>query len=184
MKSKSFIIGDVNFEFISRHENTRNGFRHLSELSMNGRRISEAKCTYLNRAWESYEFQSVMLECVDSHVESLKASALDSYKLTNNVSRIASKKKEELFKDIESLPLFEALRKAVKDNTEKADFGVVVAIASLGALFCDNQKDKNDWEIRMLKAGITGLEVPADWSTLSEVEKERRITKVKAVLVS
>ena len=40
-------------------EKTRNGFRHLCE-SIDG---VKAKCTYLNRTWEAYCFQSVLHSC-------------------------------------------------------------------------------------------------------------------------
>lgn len=58
------------------------------------------------------------------------------------------------------------------------------AIAQLGELFCDNQKDKNDWKKRMLKAGLEnkGLTFPDDWDTLTEEQKESRLNKAVEVL--
>jgi len=43
-------------------ESTRNGFRHIAVLHKNGYEIARAKCTYLNRTWECYEFESVLLK--------------------------------------------------------------------------------------------------------------------------
>ena len=56
----------------------------------------------------------------------------------------------------------------------------VSMLASLGDLFCDKKKDKNDWKLRMLKAGLEnkGLMIPEDWETLTEQEKETRLNKV------
>lgn len=51
-------------------------------------------------------------------------------------------------------------------------------IAMMGELFADTQKDKNDWKLRMLKAGISGLSIPEDWDTLTEAEKTRRLDAV------
>ncbi len=53
-------------------------------------------------------------------------------------------------------------------------------IASLGDLFCENQKDKNDWKERMLKAGLgnKGLSMPNDWDELDEDTKEVRLNAV------
>ena len=52
----------------------------------------------------------------------------------------------------------------------------IAAIAQLGNVLCSNQKDKNDWKIRMLEAGMKdNLSLPDDWQNLSEEEKERRL---------
>ena len=55
--------------------------------------------------------------------------------------------------------------------------GMIAGIAKLGEILCDNQKDKNDWKMRMLKAGLEnqGLMIPDDWGLLSEDEKQRRL---------
>ena len=49
-----------NIEVICESQNTRSGFRHLATLMIDGREHQKAKCTYLNRTWEAYEFQSVL----------------------------------------------------------------------------------------------------------------------------
>jgi hypothetical protein len=61
---------------------------------------------------------------------------------------------------------------------------MVESIAKLGDLFCDNQKDKNDWKARMLKAGFEnkGLQMPDDWNTLDEDEKQRRLDGVLEIM--
>ena len=53
-------------------------------------------------------------------------------------------------------------------------------IAQLGEVFCDNQKDKNDWKARMLKVGMEGkgLQMPDDWDQLDEDTKEARLNAV------
>ena len=68
-----------------------------------------------------------------------------------------------------------------KTKTEDCSFLKSVSIiASLGDMFCDKQKDSNDWKARMLKAGLTnkGLIMPDDWDSLSEDEKEKRLNCV------
>jgi hypothetical protein len=70
----------------------------------------------------------------------------------------------------------------VSSNSESNPFGIVSAVAKLGEIFCDNQKDKNDWKKRMLQAGLPALDVPEDWDTLSEDEKERRLNGVIGIL--
>lgn len=51
-------------------------------------------------------------------------------------------------------------------------------VASLGAIFGGNQKESNDWKARMLKAGMPGLDMPDDWDSLSEDEKQTRLNLV------
>lgn len=41
-------------------------------------------------------------------------------------------------------------------------------------------KEKNDWKLRMLKAGIQGLDIPDDWNGLDENTKTERLDKVIA----
>ncbi len=41
-------------------ESTRNGFRHLATLIVNGDERETAKCTYINRTWERYQYESVL----------------------------------------------------------------------------------------------------------------------------
>lgn len=55
----------------------------------------------------------------------------------------------------------------------------VSMVAAFGAILCPDQKSKNDWQARMLKAGLgdRGLVMPENWDQLSEDEKETRLTK-------
>lgn len=59
-------------------------------------------------------------------------------------------------------------------------FKTVAMVAMMGEIFGQTKKEKNDWKARMLKAGLgsSGLEMPEDWDTLSEDEKERRLNGV------
>lgn len=51
-------------DIIAEHQNTRSGFRHVATLMYKGRGVEETKATYLNRTWEAYEFQSVVLKLI------------------------------------------------------------------------------------------------------------------------
>ena len=51
-------------------------------------------------------------------------------------------------------------------------------IAAFGNIFCNNAKDQNDWKLRMMKAGLPGLDVPEDWDGLDEAEKTRRLDQI------
>ena len=70
------------YEFICEHGNTRHGFKHECRLFVNGKFETSATCHYLNRTWESYTYQTVMLRAVnillEEHTEFLKYAFKDS----------------------------------------------------------------------------------------------------------
>ena len=133
-------------------EKTRNGFRHVAILKVDGQEVDKATAHYLNRTWESYEYQSV----VDD--------------LINKTSYISKDEKEKVKKTFE-----EASHQKVNE-----EFGRIGAVAQLGEVFGgETLKEKNAFKLRMLKAGLgnKGFEVPEDWDTLSEEEKAKRLDK-------
>ena len=140
-------------EVVCNSESTRSGFRHLATLMRNGVEIQDGKCCYQNRTWERYEFQSVLNQVVRKALK----------------NKVISEAEEKLCRDfIEG------------DQTDWSEFKTTKIIASLRDLFCENQKDKNDWKARMLKAGMEnkGLIMPEDWDKLDEDTKETRLNAV------
>ena len=79
----------------------------------------------------------------------------------------------------------EQINQESKEDKDKADSMLksISMVVSMGEIFCDKKKDKNDWKLRMLKAGLEnkGLSVPDDWDTLTEAEKEKRLNGVIAI---
>ena len=140
-------------EVVCESQSTRNGFRHVATLMKNGHEVEKAKCCYLNRTWERYEFQSVLNKIVEQAFKN---------------KTISEKEKKLCEEFIEG------------DQTDWSDFKTTSLVASLGNLLCDNQKEKNDWKARMLKAGMEnkGLIVPDDWNELDEDTKEIRLNAV------
>jgi len=56
---------------------------------------------------------------------------------------------------------------------------MIGAIAQMGEVLTSSKKESNDWKERMIKAGLgSGIDIPEDWDTLSEDEKESRLNKV------
>ena len=129
---------------------TRNGFKHVATLLINGDERDKSEANYLNRTWESYEFQSVILKLLN------KTKALD---------------------DVEKAICME---NANKDHTDWSQFRTTSMVAKMGEIFCDNKKAKNDWKARMLKAGLgnKGFQMPKDWDTLDEDTKQARLDAV------
>jgi len=142
-------------EVVCTSEKTRSGFRHLATLLRDGNEIQKGKCTYLNRTWESYEFQSVLFNVMEKAVK----------------NKLISEEEEKLCKEFID-----------GDHTDWTDFKTTLMIADLGNLFADTQKEKNDWKARMLKAGLPELSIPDDWDSLEEDEKEKRLDGVIKIM--
>lgn len=87
------------------------------------------------------------------------------------------------FNALRKVTLSEDKRKAfeilIRDYKEDNPFKSMAMVMKMGELLTDNKKEANDWKLRMAKAGMgEGIDVPADWDTLSEDEKERRLNAV------
>lgn len=128
---------------------TRNGFKHTVTYLRDGNEVADAKVNYLNRTWESYEYETAI------------------HKLLDKMELPDAKKKHIL--DI-------CAGKAHAETEEM--FGTVANIAKLGEVFANTKEEKNKWKKRMLKAGLSGFDLPEDWDTLSEDEKEKRLNLV------
>jgi hypothetical protein len=137
-------------EVVCDWQKTRYGFRHLAHLMLDGKEIEYAKVCYYNRTWECYEYQTVMLRLFE------KSTAL-------------SEEDKKLCKVW-----------ANGDHTDWTPFKTVSAIAKMGDILCQGQKEKNDWKARMIKAGLgdKGLIMPEDWDSLDEDTKESRLNMV------
>lgn len=148
---KAFWVNDST-KIIATAEKTRNGFKHTARLIVNGEEVDKSTAHYLNRTWESYEYESV----VDN--------------LISKTTYIKDEDKDKLKKKFQE----------TSHGKIQSEFKTIGAIASLGELFGQTKKEKNDWKLRMIKAGLgnRGLEVPEDWDKLSEDEKEKRLDMV------
>lgn len=68
------------YQFVCRYEDTRTGFRHLCNVLINGFDRNTVKCTYQNKTWERYQFQSVINKAIDEMVK-LMFITLDEKKI-------------------------------------------------------------------------------------------------------
>lgn len=137
-------------------EKTRSGFRHLASLKRDGVEIAKAKVTYLNRTWESYQFETA-LEKLLGEAKKLK---------------VLSVEEQEAFQ--------QTISQGVKEYEDEvnAGFKTIALAAKIGDVLVEGQQAKNDWKKRMLLAGIPDLDFPEDWESLSEDEKEARLEGV------
>jgi hypothetical protein len=147
---KEFAIDDKT-RIVATSDNTRNGFRHTAVLFVDGKEVDKSVAHYQNRIWESYEYQSVVDDLINksSYVPKEKKDALKN--------TFAGKTREEM----------------------NSNFNSIGAVASLGDVFAKTEKEKNDWKLRMVKAGLgKGFSEPSNWNTLSEKEKGKRLDTV------
>jgi hypothetical protein len=133
---------------------TRTAFKHVATLMKNGYQIDETKICYENRTWERYTFENVL------------------QKLLDKTKALTEEEKAQFEKVIN------------KDNTDNSMLKTTQFVAKLGDIFTDTKKESNDWKLRMLKAGLEnkGLNIPKDWETLSEEEKEKRLNQVIKIM--
>jgi len=140
---------------VARREKTRNGFKHVADLYIDGDLMDSTKVNYLNRTWESYDYQSALIRLIEK---------------TTYLSDEEKKQGMQFTKD----------RITVERKKVNEQFGQIGKIAKLGEVFGQTLKEKNDWKTRMLKAGLEnkGLIMPEDWDTLDEKTKKKRLDTV------
>ena len=61
---RSFKINNK-ISIVAKAEKTRSGFRHRATLMLNGFSVDEVTVPYLNRTWESYEFQTAIRKLIN-----------------------------------------------------------------------------------------------------------------------
>lgn len=140
-------------------QDTSYGFRHLCSLYRGDAEIAAAKCTYYNRTWEAWEFQSVVRAAIEKIGK----------------KNITDEERAELLAWVDQ-PQEDRHSGMLKSIAMVAKMGELLATKP-GVSDADNQKAANDWKARMLKAGLEnqGLEMPEDWDQLTEDEKQRRL---------
>jgi len=130
-------------------EDTRSGFRHLADVFKDGIKVGHAKVTYLNRTWESYEFQTVLRR------------AINGSSLTPEEKKYALKWIEGDRTDWSGFQMTGQIAKLGdifgKTEVEKNIWKKRMLKAGLGA---------------------KGLDFPEDWEKLPEKTKKARLDKV------
>jgi len=72
------------YSVVCNYESTRSGFRHLATLCSNGQSVAKAKCLYVNRTWECYEFESVLVKIIEDNFKGVeKEKFLSAVKYEN-----------------------------------------------------------------------------------------------------
>lgn len=99
MEIKKFTVNGKEYEFVNSSRNTRNGFAHDTTLFINGVEKTENTCHYLNRTWECYRYQTVMMGAIRNLIVDRTTHLEKKYKEDNGFSKLTEKRRSAL-KDI------------------------------------------------------------------------------------
>jgi hypothetical protein len=147
---KTFTINE-DLHIKCRWINTNYGFKHDATYYENGWEKGTVKACYYNRTWESFEYETVVRNCLAKYS-----------KLTEEQQKV----------------IMDGFRSRNMEEVNSM-FGNIGLMASIGNLLCDKQEEKNDWKLRMIKAGVgDAIIMPPDWESLPEGEKEERLNKI------
>lgn len=84
------------FTFICNSRSTRHGFAHDCELYIDGHRIRKAHCYYLNRTWERFTYESVILKVLNFEIDERIDYLTGKFKYENGYVRMTEKREELL----------------------------------------------------------------------------------------
>lgn len=99
------------YEFINESWSTSRSWGHKSRLYLNDRYIDDNKVTYLNRTWESYQYQSCMKDLIYKRIKIMLEDFIDTYKLDLGIKRLPNGKRAELEVEFEQQSeLYEVLK--------------------------------------------------------------------------
>jgi transcription antitermination factor NusG len=103
MEIKKLNINNNEYEFVNEFKSTRNGFKHITTLFLNGYKLGDATINYINRTWEMYEYQSVMKKVVNELIHEIETDFIEHYKSKHNISRLTSKTKNTTEFEVEKM---------------------------------------------------------------------------------
>lgn len=72
---------------------------HKASLFYNNNHKRDEKVIYLNRTWESYQYQSIILKTLYNEKAYYEKVLIDNYKQDNNRKRLTQQEKDNITKD-------------------------------------------------------------------------------------
>ena len=95
MELNKFKVSGKEIEFVNSSRNTSSGFAHDSVLFIDNVQRGKYTVHYLNRTWEAYRYQSVMIGLVRGLIEDRKKYLLGKFKTEKGYSKLTAKRSEE-----------------------------------------------------------------------------------------
>lgn len=120
MEIREFKINGKKIQFINASRSTRHGFAHDTEVLINGYHCRKSTCHYLNRTWECFRYQTVMLKAISEEIEARKNEIKNHYKSENGLSRLTAKhtaEVEKLYKKDEYIKLYNKIYKKLQERS-------------------------------------------------------------------
>ena len=112
-----FSIEGNNVEFSNSWRGTRSGFMHETELYINSCHVMAARCYYINRTWERYSYQSVMLEAVHKLQEEETEREKRRFKQIHGMKNLMERHKPafmEFLANSEKLTFYKKIEEALR----------------------------------------------------------------------
>ena len=97
--SSSYVFGDC-----------RDGFNHFGKLLINGEKVAESKCHYINRTWEAYDGQSARKYACRNWMKTHEESVKEAIKKRIGLKRTTPKVKELLVEELAKDSKYQAVK--------------------------------------------------------------------------
>ena len=116
---KKYNVNGHEIDFHCSARDTRHGFAHDCDLFIDGRFETSATCHYLNRTWECYRYQSVMVSAVRSAIDDRYAYLKNRYLDDNGFCKLTAKRKVDFENGLlndERYALFKAVYDLIRER--------------------------------------------------------------------
>lgn len=107
------IINNNTYTFVCETWTTARAWGHSVTMFRNNIEYTFRQIRYYNRTWESYEYQSCMLKCVNSIIDEEKEFIFNEYKQKHNKKRLTQEQKDELTNNSKIIQELKELKKAL-----------------------------------------------------------------------
>lgn len=93
MEIKKFTVDGKEYEFVNSSRNTKNGFAHDTTLFINGVAKMTNTCHYLNRTYECFRYQTVMIGAIRQMIDNRREYLKNKFKEENGFKVITEARK-------------------------------------------------------------------------------------------
>ena len=117
MRMHKLTIEGKEILFLNNWRGTRSGFMHETELHIDGWQAAAARCHYINRTWERYSYQSVMLEAVHKLQEEETEREKRRFRQLHGIKNIMQRHKPALaaqLENSENLSFYKKIEEALR----------------------------------------------------------------------
>ena len=172
---------------------------HESRLFYDGLEENYARIKYQNRTWESFEFESCMLDVVTDWIENYRKKFEKSFKHTNNIKRLNPEKRVEMMVEFSQTKLTKntclhdahELLEAIENYKPETDgrLNAMKGFLALGDLMTNKTESeanavayKERIVFATMRSMIPDWQEPKDWAQLSNSDKMTRLKKLEEVV--